>query len=59
VLTRLDALNEQIEFLLNECHPPGTEHDSVNSHDPESAESEPQLSLDDPAAPISQSPAAA
>ncbi len=59
VLTKLDALNDQIERLLNEYRPPASEGDSVDSHTSESAATEPQLSLVDPDAPISQLPAAA
>ena len=58
VLTKLDALNEQIEILLNECRGPAAEDESVDSHNSASAALAPHLSLDDPAAPISQSPAA-
>ncbi len=59
VLARLDELNEQIEFLLNECRPTATEQESVESPISESAGLAAHLSLGDPAAPISQSPAAA
>jgi len=59
VLARLDELNEQIEFLLNECRPAASEPESVEARESESAGLAPHLSLGDPAAPISQSPAAA
>lgn len=59
VLAELDALNEQIERLLNNCRPPETDDTSVASQPSESQGLDPQLNLDDRAAPISQSPAAA
>jgi hypothetical protein len=59
VLAKLDDLNEQIERLLNNCRPTETDDKSVVSQDSESQGLDSQLNLDDRAAPISQSPAAA
>ena len=57
LLAKLDALNKQIEQLLNNCRP--TEADETAESQPaESHGLDSQLNLDDRAAPISQSPAA-
>ena len=59
VLAQLDELNQRIELLLNEVRPPDPDPRSIESQLAEPGELIPAINLGDPAAPISQSPAAA